>query len=136
MALPHGPTMMAKSAGWQNGNVLRIGTIVVNVSDRSRAAEFWGKALDYEIRGGRVTEDESAVLISAAASGASLALDEDDRMHLDLHVDSQAELDAEVDRLIGLGARRADWTYPDDADFVVLADTEGNVFCVVNAGGQ
>jgi hypothetical protein len=27
-----------------------------------------------------------------------------------------------------------DWVYPDDADFVVLADNEGNPFCVINAG--
>jgi len=29
------------------------------------------------------------------------------------------------------GARRVEWTYPEDADFVVLADTEGNLFCVI-----
>ena len=27
-----------------------------------------------------------------------------------------------------------DWVYPDDADFIVLADTEGNLFCVIDAG--
>jgi len=36
-----------------------------------------------------------------------------------------------VGRLIALGAKRAEWTYPEDADFVVLADTEGNLFCVI-----
>jgi Glyoxalase-like domain len=37
--------------------------------------------------------------------------------------------------LVTLGARRVEhWFYPDDADFVVLADTEGNLFCVINAG--
>ncbi|MGH3097804.1 MAG: VOC family protein [Streptosporangiales bacterium] len=35
---------------------------------------------------------------------------------------------------VALGAKRVEWDYPDDADFVVLADTEGNLFCVVNAG--
>jgi hypothetical protein len=30
-----------------------------------------------------------------------------------------------------LGAQRVEWTYPEDADFVVLADTEGNLFCVI-----
>jgi predicted enzyme related to lactoylglutathione lyase len=61
-------------------------------------------------------------------------LDGDDRMHLDLHVDSKEELAAEVARLVQLGARQVEWTYPDGARFVVLADTEGNLFCVVNAG--
>jgi hypothetical protein len=63
-------------------------------------------------------------------------LDADDQMHLDLHVDSNKELDAEVARLVRLGARRADWTYSNGATFVVLADTEGNLFCVVNTGDK
>ena len=37
------------------------------------------------------------------------------------------------DRLVSLGARRVDWDrYPDDPDFIVLADTEGNRFCIVD----
>ena len=40
---------------------------------------------------------------------------------------------AEADRLVSLGARRVDWdSYPDDPDFVVLADPEGNIFCIVD----
>lgn len=46
----------------------------------------------------------------------------------------EAEQLAEVDRLISLGTSRVDWEYPDDADFVVLADPEGNLFCVIDAG--
>lgn len=50
--------------------------------------------------------------------------------HLDLYADDQ---DAEIDRLITLGADRVDWDeYPADPDFVVLADTEGNRFCVID----
>jgi hypothetical protein len=55
-------------------------------------------------------------------------------MHLDLHVADAAEQQAEVHRLIALGAKRVDWQYPEGADFVVLADTEDNLFCVVIAG--
>lgn len=52
------------------------------------------------------------------------------RVHLDLYTEEQ---DAEVDRLVALGAARTDWElYPDDPDFVVLADTEGNRFCVID----
>ena len=44
-----------------------------------------------------------------------------------------AEQAAEVRRLVGLGAEKVDWDrYPDDPDFVVLADPEGNRFCIVN----
>jgi predicted enzyme related to lactoylglutathione lyase len=39
-----------------------------------------------------------------------------------------------VERLLILGATRVPWDYPEGADFVVLADTEGNLFCVIDAG--
>lgn len=74
------------------------------------------------------------MLVPADAKCPAVTLDGNDRMHLDLHVDSEEELLAEVDRLVNLGARRVDWTYPDGAAFVVLTDTGGNLFCVVNAG--
>lgn len=38
---------------------------------------------------------------------------------------------AEVTRLLALGATRMDWDYPPDADYVVLQDPDGNPFCVV-----
>ena len=54
-------------------------------------------------------------------------------MHLDLYADGPAAQAAEVERLVGLGAARVDWDlYPADPDFVVLADTEGNRFCIVD----
>jgi len=53
-------------------------------------------------------------------------------MHLDLRTASAEEQRAEIDRLIAAGATRVDWTYPENASFVVLADPEGNLFCVVN----
>jgi catechol 2,3-dioxygenase-like lactoylglutathione lyase family enzyme len=114
--------------------VLRIGSIIINVSDTSRAAEFWKAALDYTVQGGAVAKAESTVLRPSVAGVPTITLDGDDRMHLDLHVDSNEELGAEVARLVDLGARRVDRTYPDRARFVVLADTEGNLFCVVNTG--
>ena len=112
--------------------MLRVGSVVLNVSDMSRAAEFWSRALGYGVRGGVVREDESAVLVIAGEG--PVTLDEDDRMHLDLYVDSEEDLAEQVARLVDLGAQRVAWAYPDDAHFVVLADTEGNLFCVVNVG--
>jgi hypothetical protein len=54
-------------------------------------------------------------------------------VHLDLYAADAAEQAAEVARLVRLGAEKVDWDrYPDDPDFVVLADTEGNRFCIVN----
>lgn len=55
------------------------------------------------------------------------------RTHLDLHVASRAEQQAEVERLVAFGAERVDWgDYNDDPDFVVLAAPEGNRFHVVD----
>lgn len=48
-------------------------------------------------------------------------------MHLDLFAGETADQLAEVERLIALGATRVDWDlYPENPDFIVLADTEGN----------
>jgi catechol 2,3-dioxygenase-like lactoylglutathione lyase family enzyme len=101
--------------------------LVLHVSDTDRAAEFWSRALGYARQ-----QDEPDFLVPPTGEGLRLHLDEDDRTHLDLWVDRElSDLESEVDRLVALGATRVDWVYPDDADFVVLADTEGNLFCVI-----
>jgi catechol 2,3-dioxygenase-like lactoylglutathione lyase family enzyme len=106
---------------------LKLGSVVLKVSDLSRAAEFWTSALGY------VSQDGApAFLRPPAGNGPEIHLDDEDRTHLDLWVDrSSTNLQMEVDRLVALGARRVDWDYPDDADWVVLEDTERNLFCVI-----
>jgi catechol 2,3-dioxygenase-like lactoylglutathione lyase family enzyme len=123
----------------QNRAVLTLGVFVLGVADKRRAAQFWQAALGYELRtdgfGGWDT-----VLVPPGGAGPMIALqtsqsapEERPRMHLDLHVASAAEQAAEAERLIGLGAQRAEWDlYPDDPDFVVLADPDGNRFCIVD----
>ncbi|AEW93242.1 MULTISPECIES: VOC family protein [Streptomycetaceae] len=118
--------------------MLTIGTVVVGCSDVRRAAAFWSAALDYVPRDGETTDDWT-VLVPARGPGAAIALDlsespvqEYPRVHLDLYT---AEPEAEIDRLLALGAERVGWDlYPPDPDFVVLADTEGNRFCVIDTG--
>jgi len=111
----------------------QIGSLVLNVTDVGRAAAFWRNALGYVPRAG----DNPGALVPQRGEGPALLLDETDRTHLDLHVASEKEQRTEVERLISLGARHVDWVYPDGAHFVVLSDTEGNLFCVVNTdGGQ
>ena len=101
--------------------------LVLNVSNARRAGEFWTEALGYERQ-----PDAPEFLAPPDGQGVRIHLDETDRTHLDLWVDREtSDLDTEVDRLVALGAKRVEWTYPEDADFVVLADTEGNVFCVI-----
>lgn len=104
-----------------------LGSIVLHVDNLERAAAFWHQALGYVSR-----PDNPAFLGPPDGIGTRLHLDEDDRTHLDLWtVEAETDIEAEVSRLIALGAVRAEWTYPEDADFVVLADPEGNLFCVV-----
>lgn len=103
--------------------MVRLGGIVLNVSDIDRAATFWSGALGYERDG--------AFLRPRTGDGPILLLDEDDRSHLDLWAADEQEQEAEVERLIGLGATRVEWNYPEGADFVVLADPDGTLFCVV-----
>lgn len=104
--------------------MVTLGSTVLNVSDTHRAAEFWSNALGYGASG------NPAFLRPESGEGPRLHLDERDSTHLDLWVEGEEELRAEVERLVSLGARRVDWTYPEGAAHVVLADTEGNLFCV------
>ncbi len=113
--------------------MVQIGSVVLNVTDIGRAATFWRSALGYVPR----AHGHLGALVPQGGAGPALLLDETDRTHLDLHVGSEQEQQAEVERLLALGAQRVDWEYPEGANFVVLSDTEGNLFCVVNTeGGQ
>jgi catechol 2,3-dioxygenase-like lactoylglutathione lyase family enzyme len=122
--------------------VLRIGTTVLGVEDVRRAVEFWTRALGYVPRDD--VDDTWAVLVPPDGNGAALALglsetpvQEHPRIHLDLYAGDAADQAAEVERLLALGARRVDWDrYPADPDFIVLADPDGNRFCVIDTGAH
>jgi catechol 2,3-dioxygenase-like lactoylglutathione lyase family enzyme len=119
--------------------MLTFGVVVLGVTDRRRAEEFWCAALGYEVRddgfGGW-----ARVLIPPDGTGTMIALQTSEtppgdypRLHFDLHVAGVAEQETEAARLVALGASRVDWdSYPDDPDFIVLADPEGNRFCIVD----
>jgi catechol 2,3-dioxygenase-like lactoylglutathione lyase family enzyme len=116
--------------------VLRIGSIVLRVDDLRRQTEFWQSALGYV----RLDDGGSAdfVLLGPPdGMGPHLSLDQirsslqiPPRLHLDLYTADRA---AEVERLLALGATEVHWDKrPPDADYVILADPEGNRFCVVD----
>jgi catechol 2,3-dioxygenase-like lactoylglutathione lyase family enzyme len=119
--------------------MLRFGTVVLGVDDMRRALAFWRQALGYVPRDGEPGE-EFTVLVPPGGGGPGLSLQlsgspvqELPRVHVDLYADSAEDQAAEVARLVSLGARRVDWPhYPESPDFVVLADTEGNRFCVID----
>lgn len=113
--------------------MLKIGSLVWGVRDVPRAIEFWTQALNYRPR--EEPDADWAVLVPVLGDGPQLAVklvssaaQAHTRHHLDLYASDQV---AEVERLIGLGAVRVDWRYDPDADYVVLADPDGNRFCVV-----
>lgn len=118
--------------------MLRLGFPVVGVTDLDRAAGFWSAALHLGVAGewagpgwrtllGPDGERVLGLMVSASPPEPR------PRVHLDLLVDTTAEQASEVDRLVGLGATVPDWDgYPAEPDFVVLADPDGNVFCVVD----
>lgn len=116
--------------------MLTIGSIVIRVDDLERQKAFWTAALDYVAREG--DDDGFALLHPRDHTGPNVSLDRvrsnlqiPPRIHLDLYADDQA---AEVDRLIALGATEVHWDKrPPDADYVILADPEGNRFCVIDA---
>jgi catechol 2,3-dioxygenase-like lactoylglutathione lyase family enzyme len=120
--------------------MLRIGSVVLGVSDVPRAAAFWMDALGYIARD--EIEDDWVVLVPANGTGTQLSLgrsetpvQEHPRIHLDLYAGDADDQAAEVERLVSLGAQHVDWDlYPEDADFVVLADPDGNRFCVIDTG--
>ncbi|MEV2251750.1 VOC family protein [Streptomyces sp. NPDC050147] len=119
--------------------MLKLGIPVVGVTDIPRAVAFWTQALDLV-----ATEEWKSetwrTLDHADGSGRALGLlrsaspaEPRPRLHLDLFAETTEEQRTEVRRLISLGARAVEWDlYPPDPDFVVLADPDGNLFCVVD----
>jgi predicted enzyme related to lactoylglutathione lyase len=112
--------------------MLTIGAIVWGVLDLPRAINFWSAALNYQLA--REPDTDFAILIPKDGRGVQLSLNKvtsskPKRHHLDLFTNDQP---AEVQRLLQLGATRVDgWDYEQGADYVVLADPDGNTFCVV-----
>jgi catechol 2,3-dioxygenase-like lactoylglutathione lyase family enzyme len=117
---------------------IRVGSIVLRVENLKRQAAFWTAALDYVPREEQEGQSDDFILLRPRDGvGPNLSLDLQrsevqvpPRIHLDLYTDDQA---GEVKRLIALGATEVHWSKrPPDADYVILADPEGNRFCVVD----
>jgi len=107
--------------------------LVLYCQEPNRLANFWRQALDYR---DHFTDTELAVLVPKDGSAAPLLLQRvpepktvKNRMHLDVIVD---DVETEVRRLEGLGARRIDQDVQDfgGTQWVRLSDPEDNEFCV------
>ncbi|TGN64130.1 VOC family protein [Nocardioides eburneiflavus] len=127
----------------------RLTEISLDCHDPDRLADFWTAALDWvvlerepglvEVGPARATDQ---ALLDAVRSGPVpptmfLAAVEEgkvvkNRMHLDLSPVDRSR-DEEVERLLALGATRADVGQTGEESWVVMADPEGNEFCVLRS---
>lgn len=111
--------------------MIEIGAIVWGVKEIDKSVEFWTKALNYRVKG--AIEEDWAILEAQVPGQINFSLKKVSspkapRHHLDLYADN---LELEVSRLKKLGASEKNWNYPDNANYIVLEDPEGNPFCVI-----
>ena len=112
-------------------------TVVVDATNPGLMARFWAAVLDYQI----VFEQPDEVVIAKDRETYPgiifVPVPEPktlkNRLHIDLNPDNQ---EAEVARLLALGAKRVDVGQTDEVTWVVMADPEGNEFCVLTAREQ
>ena len=115
----------------------RWDTVVVDAIDPARLARWWAEVLDYRLLSEGI--DEAVIGPDAAARPQLLfnrvadAKDGKNRLHLDLTPDDR---DAEVERLLDMGARHVDIGQSRSVSWVVLSDPEGNEFCVLRPPAQ
>jgi catechol 2,3-dioxygenase-like lactoylglutathione lyase family enzyme len=116
----------------------RFSELVVDSRDPEALAAFWGAVLDYRVLG---REEDGAVEIGPEAGfdGAAPTLlfapvadptPGKVRLHIDVNA-TDRDQDEELQRLLGLGATRADVGQSGDEGWHVLADPEGNQFCLL-----
>ena len=119
---------------------IRIQCLCIDTTDPLRLATFWQAALGWRLEAGPGGDEvvleppEGSPEEGVAPDLLFLRVPErksgKNRLHLDLRPLDQA---AEVARLEGLGARRADVGQGPEVSWVVLADPDGNEFCVLRA---
>ena len=113
---------------------MKVGSVVIDCNDFPTMFAFWREALRYTFR--EPVEDDWVILRDPEGKNVNVSLQlvpekrsGKNRLHLDLYTDEQ---EAEVERLLELGATRFARTPEPDEDFIVLEDPEGNLFCVID----
>jgi predicted enzyme related to lactoylglutathione lyase len=113
---------------------VRLHHIVIDTHDLPGLARFWTEALDWKV----LSERENEIVIGTdenAPVGICFMPVTDtkvvkNRVHLDITT-SAADRDQEIERLLALGAQRVDVGQTGKESWTVLADPEGNEFCVI-----
>ena len=113
---------------------LLVDWLGIDCADPAGLARFWAEALDYKTLPG--DDPDEAAIVPKSGQGTQLAFfrvpDEKsvkNRLHLDLRPEDQA---AEVERILALGATKVD-IGQGSPSWVVLADPEGNEFCILRS---
>ncbi len=113
----------------------RLATIAIDAHDLRRIADFW-----CEVLGWKIIEEDAGGISIAAQDGSGPSIDVlhvpeskgvKNRLHFDLRADGTTTSE-ELDRLLALGASRTDVGQGPDVSWVVLADPEGNEFCLLS----
>jgi predicted enzyme related to lactoylglutathione lyase len=118
---------------------LRFYSVLIDCADPRALGHWWAQALDWQVT--LDDGDEVDVAVGLDADGKEIepiltflpvpeAKTIKNRLHIDLAPDDR---DAEVERLIAMGATRVDIGQEPDVTWVVLADPEGNEFCVLSS---
>jgi hypothetical protein len=118
---------------------MKIGSIVIRCYEFDKMTAFWQEALHYVPR--EPAKGGWVVLRDPAGRGPNVSLDQvaerrvgkRSRLHFDLYTNDREN---EVERLIKIGATRYPWRYRPGDDFIVLADPDDNLFCVVQVTGE
>ena len=113
---------------------LRLHHIVIDTHDLPGLARFWTEALGWKV----LSEREREIVIGTdenAPVGICFMPVTDqkimkNRVHLDITTSAE-DRDQEIERLLGLGAQRVDIGQTGKESWTVLADPEGNEFCVI-----
>lgn len=113
---------------------LQLTSIVIDCHDPEKLAEFWSAAIGYTNAG---IVEQYAMLRDPEKKGPNLLLQKVDepkpgknRMHWDWMAASKEEHAAEIERLLSLGATKVADKAEMGISWAVLADPEGNEFCV------
>ena len=113
---------------------LSLHHIVVDAHDLPGLARFWAQVLGWRVLSERDREVVIGPSVDSPVGICFMPVTEQkqlkNRLHLDLTTGAD-DRDAEVERVLRLGARRVDVGQTGDESWTVLADPEGNEFCIV-----
>jgi glyoxalase superfamily protein len=122
---------------WEGGDRMTSvwESLTVDARDPARLARWWAEALGYQVIIDRPDEVEIRQSPDRLPGLVFVPAPEDrqvkNRLHLDLRPTDQ---EAEIERLVDMGARHVD-VGQGDGDWIMLADPEGNEFCVLRQRG-